>query len=337
VSDTGPNIEEILEGVRRTVAERRASGQYPEGLEEELDAHFRRIIASRPQLPRLALFRRRIEAARRASRFSPDRIPTGSRLPGGEVLHRALARAFLREAHGILLQVQEFADRVLEALDAAATVAESPDNHKHAELIETVDAHSELLAEREKSPTRVSDRLDDLLHRVEVLEAGEDRRRWRPWFSPSRFEAAFVPGGRQRAEAAAAAIVQGFSPVLDLCATEEKCPRNPVADLTATLDGILGAVVLLQAELQVTAGELLDVIGLASDKLRADGRLVVSVGSPGPEGEHPADGEPPPPFNPTLGPPLPSLYAAFACREAGFRSVETQEWPPNGYLIVATR
>jgi hypothetical protein len=336
VSDSGPNIDEILEELRRTVAERSASGQYPDGLEDELDAHFHRIIASRPQLPRLAMLRRRIEAARRASRFSPDRIPTISSLPGGEVLHRAMSRVFLRQAHGILLQVQEFADRTLEAFDAAASVAERPNDHRHAELVEILDAHSELLAPREKLPAGISERLDDVLSRVERLEGAEADRNWQPWFSRSRFEMAFDGGVPERVQVAAATALAGISPLLDVGALDARYPQDTLSAIAACGDGSLGGVVLLQAEDHLRSRDVVDLIRLSSDRLRQGGRLVISVGSPVRE----AQGSSPlsrPPFNPMFGAPLPLAYTVFACREAGFHDVETQQWDSVGYLTVATR
>ena len=44
---TTPAIDELIAQVRARVAERRRTGYYPEGLEEDLDAHFRRIVSHR--------------------------------------------------------------------------------------------------------------------------------------------------------------------------------------------------------------------------------------------------------------------------------------------------
>jgi hypothetical protein len=40
-------IDPLIEELRARVAERREAGFYPEGLEEQLDAHFKRIVAHR--------------------------------------------------------------------------------------------------------------------------------------------------------------------------------------------------------------------------------------------------------------------------------------------------
>jgi len=333
VSENGTDVDDVIQRLRAVVADRRDRGQYPPGLEEDLDAHFQRIIVSRTHVPRLALLRRKIEAARRASRFSPDRIPTSSRLPGGRMLHQSLTRVFLRQAVGILAQVQDFADRALEALDAAAAMAERPDNHQHDDLIEVLDAHSELLADRgvgDPTTRDVPDLGDDIGRRLERLEAAQTARRWRPWFGRSRFEAAFDHGERLRVEQAAAQAMQGCSPVLDLA------QDNAIAVLAGTGSDSLGGAVLVQAEEVMTAQQVVDLIGLAFDRLRAGGRLVISYGLPDADDASAGVGKRPT-FNPTLGPSLPANYVAFVCREAGFGAVDIDEWSSSGYLIAATR
>jgi hypothetical protein len=334
----------LLERLRATVAERRASGEYPPDLEADLDAHFRRIIASRAQMPRLATLHRRIEEARRASRFSPDRIPTSTRLPGGAVLHKGMSRLFLRQAIGILDQVKEFADRTLEALDAAAAVAESPDTHRHADLVELVDAHSELLAGRLSTAAPAADDLQALALRVEMLEHEVAERRWRPWFGRNRFDAVFDRGERDRLRRAASAALDGRTPVL---CVEVAAGASPLATLATTADASLGAVVAVSVEDTLSAQQMVDLIAMAFEKLSPEGRLVLSRGtapsapSPEPQSEPSTPSEPSAPlrptFDPTLGPSLPARYAVFVCREAGFSTVDCEEWSPDGYLVVATR
>jgi hypothetical protein len=276
-------------------------------------------------MPRLATLRRRIELVRRASRFSPDRIPTSTRLPGGAVFHKAMSRLFLRQAIGILHQIKEFADRTLEALDAAAAVVESPDNHRHAELIELLDTHSELLAERSAAGEAPATALEGLERRVERLERAAAQRRWRPWFGRKRFAAAFDHGEAERLAQLTEAAVDGRVPVVTIGAQD-----SPLRALDAADDAGLGAVVATRVEEVMTAPQLADLVPLAYEKLAAGGRLVISCGAP------PAAGEPRPVFDPTLGPTLPAAYAAFVCREAGFTATDVEEWP-DGYLVVATR
>lgn len=339
MSEDGQAVAALLERLRASVIERRASGQYPPGLEADLDAHFQRIVASRRQAPALAALRRQIEAARRASHFSPDRIPTSTRLPGGSALHKGLSRLFLRQAYGILLQVQEFADRTLEALDAVAVVAERPDNHEHVQLIEQIDAHSEALAALAREsrtagrPADSADVLDDIARRLARLEQVEAARQWRPWFGRERFESVFDQGRRHALAQRTAAALGHRAPVLEVSVDGDE---HPLAALAAATDASMGAIVAIGADEVLTAQQIVDLVAMAYERLAPDGRLLVSCGAPPEDGARPQNG-PRPRFDPTRGPPLPAGYVAFACREAGFAAVVVEEWSDEGYLVAATR
>jgi hypothetical protein len=334
MAEIAVDLQELLSQLRETVAARRASGEYPEGMEEDLDAHFQRIVASRPGLPKLAVLRRRVDHARLSARFSAARIPASSELPGGQAIHRGLAKVLRRQVEGVLLQVQEFADRTLEALDAVVAVVERPDNHRHDDLVEVLDAHSEALARRDRAPQPPVDRLDDLLRRVESLEAAEATRTWRPWFTRERFEAEFGDGGRRRLAGRVAGLLDPARPAIDLTDGAE----DPVAVLAGCPPAEASGIVLLGADDRVTAAGLVDLIGLAADKMQPGGRLVISSGAPpAAVGSEPGDRAAPPRFSPSLGSPLPAAYVAFVCREAGFAAIDTETWPGSGYFLVATR
>jgi hypothetical protein len=105
----------------------------------------------------------------------------------------------------------------------------------------------------------------------------------------------------------------------------------PVAALAAHADASLGGVVAVRADEALTAQQVVDLVAVAFERLTVGGRLIISCGAP------PQDGPLRPRFNPTLGPSLPAQYVAFVSEEAGFAVVELQEWPPDGYLVVATR
>ncbi|MDQ6614001.1 MAG: hypothetical protein M3083_04460 [Actinomycetota bacterium] len=325
-------VAALVERLRTSVAKRRESGQYPEDLEAQLEAHFQRILASRTQMPRLATLRRRIEAVRRSTRFSPDRIPTGTRLPGGSALHKGMSRLFLRQAHGILLQVQEFADRTLEALEAVAALADSADNHQHADLIELVDALTEAVAAPPVLGPAPQDSLEDHARRLERLEQAEAARRWRPWFGRDRFDQVFDQGRQLRLGQAAATALDHRTPTVAISPCEE---LDPMAALLAWADSSLGGIVALRADELLTAQQIVDLVVIAFERLAPDGRLLVSCGKPC--GAEHADGAARPRFNPTLGPSLPARYVAFICQEAGFSAVELQELSDEDDLVLATR
>lgn len=88
---------------------------YPEGLEVDLDRHFQRIVATR-RGDLIGDVRRGLDAAEITCQFDPARIATSSRLPGGAALHRSVGRLVSRQTQGVLEQVREFADAVVEVL-----------------------------------------------------------------------------------------------------------------------------------------------------------------------------------------------------------------------------
>jgi SAM-dependent methyltransferase len=46
-----PSVDELVARLQERVAQRRAAGEYPDGLEDGLDAHFRRLLAPAPGVP----------------------------------------------------------------------------------------------------------------------------------------------------------------------------------------------------------------------------------------------------------------------------------------------
>ncbi|MBI2169545.1 MAG: hypothetical protein HYU28_08610 [Actinobacteria bacterium] len=108
-------VDDLVAQLRARVDERRAAGEYPEGLEENLDLHFHHI-ATRGVRDRLERLREALEAADAAGRaLSAARIDTVSGKAGGAVVHRAVARLVGRQVEGALTQVREYADALAEA------------------------------------------------------------------------------------------------------------------------------------------------------------------------------------------------------------------------------
>jgi len=340
VTDGEVDLESLLAELRATVAERRARGEYPEGLEEELDAHFRRIAAARPVATSLEPLRAQVDGLVAASRFSAARIPTDSATAGGAALHRSLARLFARQAEGILQQVQEFADRTRETLATVTDLLADANTHVHQDLAGVVDAHTEILAARERFPVEPADRLEDLTRRVELLERTAPGF-WRPWFSRAQFEAAFRDEQDETVEAAVAEVLAGSSSVMVLApdslaaklgdSARTLAPgQDRVGGLQAVPAGELDRVVLLRADATTGPAELIQLVAVAAEKLRSGGRLIVSWR----EAEH---GAVPFRYDPTLPPPLPADYLAFVCREAGFVDVNVEARAGTTKLVVATR
>ena len=127
-------VEAALSRIRERILERRASGDYPPGLEDELDRHYRQVSDSlhgtSPSL-RSAAAAAQLVGSRR---FAAERISYQSRIPGGGAIHRAVGKATIRQTHGLLQQMQEFSVVTQEALEASLAALRESVVHTHPQL-----------------------------------------------------------------------------------------------------------------------------------------------------------------------------------------------------------
>ena len=165
-----PGLDDVLARLQARVEERRRAGDYPEGLEHDLEEHFRRIVAHRAS-PDYTDVRARIAALDDRSRFGAERIHGQSQVRGGEVLHKAVAKVAARQTQGVLDQVQLYADGVREVLLGIVAALEDPEGHVHADLVGQLDAVLERLAGAERRAVAAEEALAHLAGRVEQLEA----------------------------------------------------------------------------------------------------------------------------------------------------------------------
>jgi len=148
-----PDIDALVAELRARVAARRASGEYPPGLEEDLETrfgHLRRHGVS-PARP----FDVRAQLARMAAALplGRARIPLTSIRPGGAAVHQIVARAVARQTEGILQQVQAFAQPARESIEALAEAVERLDRTLRDEVIPALDAVIERQAAAERQAT----------------------------------------------------------------------------------------------------------------------------------------------------------------------------------------
>jgi O-antigen chain-terminating methyltransferase len=332
------------------VATRRESGEYPAGLEEEMTAHFRRILHLRRGLQKPTDVDGALRAVAQALPMEAVRIPAASGLPGGEVFHKTVARLVRRQTEGALQQVQGFARPVQAALEALAAAVEELNRTIHVDLARSLDAIYERQAAQERAMTAagITDR--------RVRAPG-----FQPWYSSERFEEAFR-GTREemfeRYSDLAERLVDS-SPVLDV-----GCGRGEFIELLARagveargvdIDGelvksavelglrveedealrylreldneSLGGIVLIQVIEHFSAQEIVDFVALAADKIRPGGKVFVETVNPQSlyVFAHAMY------LDPTHTRPVHPAYLAFLFREAGFASVDI-EWrsPPPG-------
>ena len=160
-------LEAALRRIRERIAARTRNGTYPIGLDDELDGHFDRLAAM-GRLDDVDAAATTVDRLRSAPRLAVDRIPTGSRVPGGHVLHRSIQTVVGRQLVGVLDQVELFRQDVIAALEAILQLVEPMGPTSGAEIASRLSA----LADRVSRVDQVLVSLRDLEGRVVELEAG---------------------------------------------------------------------------------------------------------------------------------------------------------------------
>ena len=113
------SADEIVARLRDPVADRRAEGHYPPGLEQQLEHHFEQMLRTlhedRTETERL---RSDIEHVRQAlGALGQPLAATTSRVPGGNVVHGATANLLRRHTQELTGRVGAIGDAVVDALD----------------------------------------------------------------------------------------------------------------------------------------------------------------------------------------------------------------------------
>jgi 2-polyprenyl-3-methyl-5-hydroxy-6-metoxy-1,4-benzoquinol methylase len=358
-------VDHLIHELQLRVAARRDQGFYPEGLEENLDAHFRRVVAHRVTAD-LGDLHTDLEVLDIRGWFSPERISSNTSVPGGAIVHRLVSRLVARQTQGILEQVQEFSDSVRKALRHVVDALEEPNGHVHADVIGQLDAIFERLASFERGPTDSAAAVADLRRRVENLEAAEERRQFRPWYSADAFESAFRGSPEDLAERyrTLAERFVGHDPVIDVgCGRGEflqlltelgvtasgveidadlvdqaraagftAALGDGVAHIAAQPDASLGGIVLLQVIEHLTPQAAADLVAIARHKLRPGGMIVVETVNPQSLYTFAHSFY----LDPTHANPVHPAYLKFLFDEAGYShaAIEWRSPPPEDDVLV---
>jgi O-antigen chain-terminating methyltransferase len=367
---TSTAIDDLVARLKSRVEERRAAGEYPDGLEEELERHFHRIVFHRTN-PQIDKLQADIDALDSHMQFTLENVGVDSDIPGGELIHKALTKALARTHNAMTEQVQTFAEAVRRALITLAATVQDPTSHVHSDLVGHLDAVLERLNSYEQAPVESEATMGDLRRRIEALEKAEATRQFKPFFTNAAFEENFrdpeadLVAGKAY-EDLANEITMG--PVLDFgCGRGEfleLMKRRGASDswgieidpvlaadarkngldvragdglqiLASQPDASLGAVVLLQVIEHLTIQQQLDVIALAYDKLKPSGRIIVETVNPQSLYNYAHAFF----IDPTHTRPVHPAYLAFVFEQAGFSEVKWQ-WrnapPANDVLEVET-
>lgn len=303
----------MVAALRARVEQRRAHGDFPPGLEDDLDAHFRRVADHRPEFD-LSRLQGAVDRLNSLPGLDARRITSDSSFPGGSAVHRSIARAVSRQTEGVLAQVAEVTTALAETVRALAEAVEHHSDQVHTDLLSQVDAVAQRLAALGRAPGDAPAAVADLHRRVAALEGAEARRRFRPPFPLAAFEEEFrgTPEALRARYADVAALFAGKGPVLDIgCGRGEMLELlreagveargveldvelaasaaaagfdvqagDGIEALGSVPDASLGGVVLLQVVEHLTPGQLCDVVALASEKLRPGGVLVAETVNP---------------------------------------------------------
>ncbi len=359
--DGKPDVDALVAELRAKVEERRRAGQYPAGLEEDLAAHFRRLLARRLEPPRPVDLRGPLAQVEEALPLRRDRIPLDSQVPAGAALHKAVAKLVARQTQGVLEQVQSFAEPVRQALEALTIAVEDLTREVREDLAAQVAAVIDRQAAQERAAA-----LGAAGVAVPAALPADGRNVFRPWYSSVRFEEEFR-GSREDLLARyrdVAGRLAGCGPVFDV-----GCGRGEFVELLSGMgvevwgvdldaelvkaatdrglpvehgDGLrllqrmddesLGGLVLIQVVEHLTPQEVVDLVDLATAKLRPGGKVLVETVNPQSlyVFAHAFY------VDPTHLRPVHPAYLMFLFKEAGFTAVDI-DWrspPPEGDVMA---
>lgn len=112
------SVEEIVKVLQDRVAERRAAGDYPVGLEAELEAEFKAILEMTHRgKDHIAALDAGLVRLRDLNSKVTGRTPVRSRIPGGKLFHRMTERLARRQVQGLANQVRGAQDETLRLLE----------------------------------------------------------------------------------------------------------------------------------------------------------------------------------------------------------------------------
>ena len=116
---THGEIEQIMAGIQDTIARRRAAGEYPAGLETELEAEFASILelTHRGEADRADALERLLQEVRMHAPHVSGLTATSSRIPLVNLLHKVVRRLIARQTRGLAAQQRAVNEQVIAMLE----------------------------------------------------------------------------------------------------------------------------------------------------------------------------------------------------------------------------
>ena len=126
MSTNADDLDEALERIRLRVEERREAGDYPPGLEQQLDRHYHHILKGfDAEVEAITALRLAVANLRAQSEFDLNRIDTWSGNPIKRLLLRIIGKLTIRQTRGVLIQSQQFSNALDEVLASLVPMVES--------------------------------------------------------------------------------------------------------------------------------------------------------------------------------------------------------------------
>jgi O-antigen chain-terminating methyltransferase len=357
-------VDELVAALRARVADREASGEYPEGLEDDLDAHFHRIVSHRLGRSYDHLHEA-LDVVHDAGDLGMHRFSLESGLPGGNIVHKVIGKVVSRQSQGTLQQVKGFAEAVESALRVLVANAEEPAQHAHLELLSYLDSIDERLTALEHLPLGRDRVIEVLRQRIEELETAQAMRTIEPWWGNEAFEERFRGSrdGLLERYRDLSEVFVGRDPVLDIgCGRGEFLEllrergidsygveidpelvtasrqlgldvlhQDGIAHLAAQPDKSLGGVAMIQVIEHLPPQMAVDFVRIVAEKVRPEGRVVVETVNPQSLYVYAHAFY----LDPTHTRPVHPAFLAFLFEQAGFREVKL-DWrspPPEGDVL----
>lgn len=350
-SPDAQQLSELLDELRNRVAERRRQGSYPPELERDLADHFSNIVAEQGASRDLVMAELEVAIGEIRGFHYARRSLADSRIPGGETVHRGVARLVGRHIDDVLEQLREQTALVADALALVNRIEGQAVQDETITMREQLDALAHRVNEQQRQVNRLTDRIDDIAGRIPGVPV-------QPWYSHDAFTHAFrgdvTDAGSRYADLAE--VFVGCDPVLDLgfgrgeflemlgalgvaamgveldpALVDDARARGLRVDtgraveyLAEQADGSLGGLVMLQVIEHLPPQQVIDVVRIAADKVRPGGKVVIETVNP--ESLYVyghalwADPDHVRPIHPA--------FLRFLFAEAGFRSVERVDRSP---------